>query len=110
MVHGRDDKVIPVSTSLTLHQWIDDSEVHLFGRCGFGAHTDLEWIAGLASVVKHAKITTLLRPGIGTVHHLKNAYDAGVRVVRVATHCTEADVSRQHIEYAARSAWKPWVS
>lgn len=34
MVHGRDDKVIPVANSLLLHQWIDDSQVHLFGRCG----------------------------------------------------------------------------
>ena len=67
---------------------------------GFGAHSDIEWIAAAAEVVQHAKIATLLIPGIGTLHDLKNAYQAGGRVVRVATHCTEADVSAQHIAYA----------
>src|SRR5690606_19797349 len=67
---------------------------------GFGAHTDLEWIEAVDSEVKHAKVATLLLQVIGTIHGLKADYDAGARVVRVATHCTEADVSRQHIEYA----------
>ncbi|GAB7546677.1 4-hydroxy-2-oxovalerate aldolase [Cupriavidus sp. 8B] len=67
---------------------------------GFGAHSDVEWIAAAAESVTRAKIATLLLPGIGTTHDLRAAYDAGARVVRVATHSTEADISRQHIEYA----------
>jgi 4-hydroxy 2-oxovalerate aldolase len=67
---------------------------------GFGACTDWAWIEATAEVITHAKLTTLLIPGIGTTHDLKRAYESGVRSVRVATHCTEADVSKQHIEYA----------
>ena len=67
---------------------------------GFGAHTDWEWIEAVADVVENALLTTLLLPGIGTIEELKHAYKLGVRSVRVATHCTEADVSRQHIETA----------
>ena len=67
---------------------------------GFGAYTDWDWIGAVAEVLEHSVLTTLLLPGIGTVHDLKHAYEMGVRSVRIATHCTEADVSKQHIEAA----------
>ena len=67
---------------------------------GFGQHTDAEWIGAVAEVLTHAKVTVLSLPGIGTKEDLKEAYSAGARSVRIATHCTEADVSRQHISYA----------
>jgi 4-hydroxy 2-oxovalerate aldolase len=64
---------------------------------GAGSNTDWEWIEAAAAVVHRAKLTTLLLPGVGTVRELVRAYELGVRSVRVATHCTEADVSAQHI-------------
>jgi 4-hydroxy 2-oxovalerate aldolase len=67
---------------------------------GFGAHTDWDWIGAVAEVLQHSVLTTLLLPGIGTIHDLKRAFELGVRSVRVATHCTEADIARQHIEAA----------
>ena len=67
---------------------------------GFGAHTDWEWIEAAASAVKNAVLTTLILPGIGRIEDLKRAKDLGVTSVRVATHCTEADVSAQHIGWA----------
>ncbi|MEQ9662783.1 MAG: 4-hydroxy-2-oxovalerate aldolase [Parasphingopyxis sp.] len=69
---------------------------------GFGAHTDEDWIAAVAEELDHAVLTTLLLPGIGTIRDLERVYDLGVRSVRVATHCTEADVSKQHIEHARK--------
>ncbi len=67
---------------------------------GPGSNTDWEWIEAAADNITQAKLTTLLLPGIGTIAELKHAYSLGVRSVRVATHCTEADVSAQHIATA----------
>src|SRR6266567_6366860 len=70
---------------------------------GFGAHSDREWITAVAETVKSAKVTVLLIPGIGTIEDLREAFEAGARSVRIATHSTEADIAQQHIEFA-RSA------
>jgi 4-hydroxy 2-oxovalerate aldolase len=67
---------------------------------GAGRHSDTEWIAATADVVENAVLTTLLLPGIGTIDDLRAAVDLGVRSVRIATHCTEADIAVQHIAKA----------
>ena len=67
---------------------------------GPGSNTDAEWIQAVAARITRARLTTLLLPGIGTVRDLRNAYAMGVRSVRVATHCTEADIAAQHIATA----------
>jgi len=68
---------------------------------GFPAHTDEEYLNAVVPKMKKAKVSALLLPGIGTLDHLKMARDCGVNTIRVATHCTEADVSEQHIGMAA---------
>src|SRR5690606_35029603 len=67
---------------------------------GFGAEDDADWIAAVAGACQRAVVTVLLIPGIGTVSDLRRAHAAGARSVRVATHCSEADVARQHIATA----------
>ncbi|MDG1731408.1 MAG: 4-hydroxy-2-oxovalerate aldolase [Thalassotalea sp.] len=69
---------------------------------GFPAHTDEEYLSAVIPKMTQAKVSALLIPGIGTVDHLKMAYDHGVSTIRVATHCTEADVSQQHISAARK--------
>jgi len=67
---------------------------------GAGTHSDVEWIAAAAEVVQNARLTTLLIPGIGALDDLRAAVDVGVTSVRIATHCTEADIASQHIKTA----------
>src|SRR5918999_643684 len=67
---------------------------------GPGSNADWEWIAAAAEVVQRAVLTTLLLPGIGTVADLRRAHELGVGSVRIATHCTEADIAAQHIATA----------
>ncbi len=67
---------------------------------GFALHSDEEYLSAVVPLMKRAKISVLLLPGIGTVDHLKMAHEIGVHTVRVATHCTESDVGEQHIKLA----------
>lgn len=69
---------------------------------GFPAHTDEAYLGTVIPLMKQARVSALLLPGIGTVDHLKMAHGLGVRTIRVATHCTEADVSEQHIAFARK--------
>lgn len=67
---------------------------------GFSKETEEDIIKTTVANAKNAKVGVLLLPGIGTIEHLERAYNWGAQVVRIATHCTEADVSEQHIKKA----------
>lgn len=67
---------------------------------GFSRHEEIEYLQGVKAELKHSKLAALLLPGIGTVEDLKMAKEAGVTTIRVATHCTEADISKQHVQAA----------
>jgi 4-hydroxy-2-oxovalerate/4-hydroxy-2-oxohexanoate aldolase len=67
---------------------------------GFSAHRDEEYLSAVIPLMTRAKVSALLIPGIGTADHLRMARSLGVHTIRVATHCTEADVSEQHIALA----------
>jgi 4-hydroxy-2-oxovalerate/4-hydroxy-2-oxohexanoate aldolase len=69
---------------------------------GFPSHTDEEYLRAVVPRMRRARVSALLLPGIGTADHLRRAADLGVRTLRVATHCTEADVSGQHLGLARR--------
>jgi 4-hydroxy-2-oxovalerate/4-hydroxy-2-oxohexanoate aldolase len=69
---------------------------------GFPAATDEQYLTAVCKEMKKTKVSALLLPGIGTVDHLKMAVDCGISTIRVATHCTEADVSEQHLTMATR--------
>lgn len=67
---------------------------------GFPAATDEEYLSAVCKEMKNTRVSALLLPGIGTVDHLKMAVDCGISTIRIATHCTEADVSEQHLTMA----------
>ena len=67
---------------------------------GFSATDELKLIEVAASECTTSEVAVLLIPGIGTKHDLQNAVKAGAKMVRVATHVTEADVAAQHIQLA----------
>ncbi|NQY03600.1 MAG: 4-hydroxy-2-oxovalerate aldolase [Halieaceae bacterium] len=69
---------------------------------GFPAASDEAYLTAVCKAVKNTRVSALLLPGIGTVDHLKMAVDCGISTIRIATHCTEADVSEQHLQMAAK--------
>ena len=69
---------------------------------GFALASNEEYLRAVCPLMKQAKVSVLLIPGLGTMRELQSAYDCGARSVHVATHCTEADTSPQHIAFARK--------
>ena len=64
---------------------------------GFSLHSDRDYLKAVVPKLKKSKVSVLSIPGIGTIEDLRMAVDCGATTVRIATHCTEADVAQQHI-------------
>lgn len=92
IARGLDDAGIPM-IEVTHGDGLGGASVNY----GFSLHSDEEYLSAVIPVLKQAKVSALLLPGIGTVEELKMAHATGVHSIRVATHCTEADTSEQHI-------------
>jgi 4-hydroxy 2-oxovalerate aldolase len=67
---------------------------------GMSAHDERELIRAAAGAVTDARIAILLLPGIGLASDLEEVKELGASVARIATHCTEADISVQHLQRA----------
>ncbi|MGI8518265.1 MAG: 4-hydroxy-2-oxovalerate aldolase [Acidimicrobiia bacterium] len=67
---------------------------------GFSHTNEMYLIKAAVAEAAHARIAVLMVPGIGTKQDLRSAAEAGAKVARIATHCTEADISQQHINLA----------
>ncbi|MEV7605717.1 4-hydroxy-2-oxovalerate aldolase [Paenarthrobacter sp. NPDC089322] len=67
---------------------------------GFSLTPELQLIKAAVDEAERARIAVLMLPGLGTIHDLNQAYDVGATVARIATHCTEADISTQHFSHA----------
>lgn len=69
---------------------------------GFALASNEAYLQAVCPLMTQAKVSVLLIPGLGTMRELHSAYDCGARSVHVATHCTEADTSPQHIAFARK--------
>ncbi len=69
---------------------------------GFSKISELDLVAAAADAVEHASLAVLLLPGIGIADDLRAVRERGVEIARIATHCTEADISEQHIRTAKK--------
>ncbi|KZE37774.1 4-hydroxy-2-oxovalerate aldolase [Bhargavaea cecembensis] len=67
---------------------------------GFSKTPEFDLIRAAVETAEHSKIASLFVPGIGTSEELRKAVEIGIRVIRVAVHCTEADVTEQYIRLA----------
>lgn len=67
---------------------------------GFSRTDELELVRVAVETARRAKIAVLMLPGIGVKDDLRRSWEAGAQIARIATHCTEADISEQHIKLA----------
>lgn len=92
VAHGLDEAGVPL-IEVTHGDGLGGASVNY----GFARHSDEEYLRAVVPEMRRARVSVLLLPGIGTADDLRMASDCGARCVRVATHCTEADIAEEHV-------------
>lgn len=65
---------------------------------GFSKTPEFDLIRTAVETAKRSKIASLFVPGIGTSKELREAVEIGIKAIRIAVHCTEADVTEQYMK------------
>lgn len=69
-------------------------------QCGFMETPEMELIAEATASCERARIASMLLPGIGSANDLREAWERGTRIARIATLCSEADLSQEYLDLA----------
>lgn len=72
-------------------------------QVGLAKVSDKNMLSIARQHLKNTKLAVHIMPGFATIDRdLHSALDIGVDIVRVGTHCSEADIAERHVQFVAK--------